>query len=191
MPRSSARSRRAAALSASLKGRSCSTIPDARRERRSARSASRAGGAPALAASAPFVARSRLHRSKSAIWPGAASRATSAAVASPSPAAAAAAAKACSARVLPAPPAPQREEHAEETEDLPESEQREDDRDGMQTDAMADEPWRHQHSFERLAGAEHDPHPDQAGARAELHRPGERRQQQAREHADVGNEHEH
>jgi len=43
---------RACGLVPSLKGCSCSTIPDARRERRSARRASRAGGASPLAASA-------------------------------------------------------------------------------------------------------------------------------------------
>src|SRR5262249_33601757 len=50
MPRPSACARSAAAFSASLKGCSCSTIPEASRERRSARRGSCAGGASALAA---------------------------------------------------------------------------------------------------------------------------------------------
>src|SRR6266850_3788640 len=114
-----------AALSSSLKGCSCSTIPDARRERRSARRASRAGGASPLAASAPAAPRIRLHRSKRAICPRSSRRATSSTAAASSPAARlqsafdarmyaaarvapAAPAKARRRCVLPLPPGPQR-----------------------------------------------------------------------------------
>src|SRR5882762_9612798 len=87
MPRAAACPLSAAAFSPSLKGCSCSTIPDARRERRSARRASRAGGASPLAASRPPAPRIRLHRSKRAICPGSSRRATSSTAAASSPAA--------------------------------------------------------------------------------------------------------
>src|SRR5712691_1276527 len=122
MPRPAACPCRAAALSASLKGCSCSTIPDARRERRSARRASRAGGASPLAASAPPERRSRLHRSNRAICPESSRLATSSTAASSSPlarlqsafdarmyaAARLVPAKARRRCVLPLPPGPQR-----------------------------------------------------------------------------------
>src|SRR5881396_2926396 len=108
MPRAAACPCRAAALSASLKACSWSTIPDARRERRSARRASRAGGASPLAASAPPEPRSRLHRSKSAICSASPRRATSSTAAASSFAAAAASEKARRRWVLPLPLGPQR-----------------------------------------------------------------------------------
>src|SRR5260221_1162774 len=108
MPRPTACPCRAAALSVSLKGCSCSTIPDARRERRSARRPSCAGGAWPLAARAPFEARSRLHRSNSATCSASPRRATSSTAAASSFAAAAASEKARRRWVLPLPPGPQR-----------------------------------------------------------------------------------
>src|SRR6266487_737984 len=108
MPRAAACPCRAAALSASLNACSWSTIPDARRERRSARRASRAGGASPLAASAPPEPRSRLHRSKSAICSASPRRATSSTAAASSFAAAAASAKARRRCVLPLPLGPHR-----------------------------------------------------------------------------------